>query len=86
MSYEENDMPGNETADPPSNRWGTGRVDAVSVVTGLLFVAFAVLALADRFWAEIDPVLVVGGAIIAIGVAMIAGVIVRGRRGGQNGS
>ena len=86
MTYEGTDMPDNDTAGPPSNRWGTGRIDAASVVIGLLFVAFAILALADRFWAEIDPVLVVGGAIIAIGVAMIAGVIVRGRRGGQNGA
>ena len=77
MSYEENDMPGNDTADPPSNRWRTGRIDAVSVVTGVLFIAIAVLALADRFWSDIDPVLMVGGAIIAIGVAMIAGVFRR---------
>lgn len=86
MSYEGTDMPDNDAPEPPSSRWGTGRIDAVSVVTGLLFIAIAVLALADRFWAEIDPVLVVGGAIIAIGVAMISGVILRGRRGRQEGS
>ncbi len=85
MSYEETDMPGNETADPPSNRWSTGRVDAVSAATGALFIAVAALALADRFWAEIDPVLVAGGAVIAVGVAMIAGVF-RRSRGGQSGS
>lgn len=84
MSCEENDMPGNDTAEPPSSRGGAGSIDAVSVVTGVLFIAIAVLALADQFWTTIDPVLVVGGAIIVIGVAMIAGVIVRGRRGGQN--
>lgn len=56
------------------------RVDAVSLVTGLLFIAIAVLALADRLWAGIDPVLVVGGAVVAVGVAMIAGVILRTRR------
>ena len=83
MSYEETSMPDNDTVEPPSNRWSTSRVDAVSVVTGVLFIAIAVLALADRFWAEIDPVLVVGGAIIVIGAAMIAGVIRRGRRGDQ---
>ena len=83
MSYEETGMPDNDTVEPPSNRWSTSRIDAVSVVTGVLFIAIAVLALADRFWAEIDPVLVVGGAIIVIGVAMIAGVIRRGRRGDQ---
>ena len=56
------------------------RVDPVSLVTGLVFIAIAVLALADRLWAGIDPVLVVGGAVVAVGVAMMAGVILRTRR------
>lgn len=86
MSYEETAMPDNETVEPPSNRWRAGRIDAVSVVIGVLFIAIAVLAVADRFWADIDPVLVVGGAIIAIGVAMIAGVFRRGRQNEQPGS
>lgn len=86
MSYEGTDMPDNDIVEPRSSRWGTGRVDAVSVVTGVLFIAIAVLALADRYWADIDPVLVVGGAIIAIGLAMIAGVFRRGRRDEQPGS
>ena len=59
------------------------RVDPVSLVAGLLFIAIALAALTDRYWADLDGVLVVGGAIIAIGVAMMAGVIARGRRGGQ---
>lgn len=86
MSYEETDMPDNDTVEPRSGRWGAGRIDAVSVVIGVLFIAIAVLAVADRFWTDIDPVLVVGGAIIAIGLAMIAGVFRRGRRGEQPGS
>ena len=65
---------------PQSDRKGPYRIDAVSVVAGLLFIAIAILALADRFWAEVDPVLVVGGAVVAVGVAMIVGVIRRGRR------
>ena len=77
MSYEGTDMPDNDTVEPRTSRWGTGRIDAVSVVTGVLFIAIAVLALTDRFWADIDAVLVVGGAIIAIGLAMMAGVIRR---------
>ena len=63
----------------------TESIDALSVVVGLLFIAIAVLTLVDRFWAEIDSVLVVGGAVIAIGVAMMAGVIVRGRRDNKEG-
>ena len=85
MSYEETDMPDKDAVEPRSSRWGTGRIDAVSVVVGLLFIVIAALALADRFWAEIDSVLVVGGAVIAIGVAMMAGVFVRGRRDNQEG-
>ena len=85
MSYEETGMPDDETVEPRASRWGTGRIDAVSAVIGVLFIAVAVLAVADRLWADIDPVLVVGGAIIAIGVAMIAGVFRRSRRGQPDG-
>ena len=81
MSNEGNDMPDDEVQEMPLPPRTAQRIDAVSAVAGLLFIAVAVLALADRFWAEIDAVLVVGGAIIAIGVAMIAGVIVRRRPG-----
>ena len=56
------------------------RIDPVSLVAGLLFIAIAAATLTDRFWADIDPVLVVGGAVIAVGVAMTAGVIRRSRR------
>ena len=85
MSYEETGMPDDETVEPRASRWRTGRIDAVSAVIGVLFIAVAVLAVADRLWADIDLVLVVGGAIIAIGVAMIAGVFRRGRRGQPDG-
>lgn len=53
------------------------RVDPVSLVAGLLFIAIASAALIDRFWADVDPVLVVGGVIVAVGVAIAAGVIRR---------
>lgn len=53
------------------------RVDPVSLVAGLLFIALALAALTDRFWTDVDPVLVVGGAIVAVGVAIAAGVIRR---------
>ena len=70
----------NDDRQPQPDRKGLHRIDAVSAVAGLLFIAVAILALADRFWAEVDPVLVVGGAIVAVGAAMIVGVIRRGRR------
>ena len=70
----------NDDRQPRLGRKGPNRTDAVSAVAGLLFIAVAILALADRFWAEVDPVLVTGGAVVAVGVAMIVGVIRRGRR------
>ena len=83
MSYEESEMlddEADEAEETPSPPGAAKRIDAVSAVAGVLLIAIAVLALADRVWADIDPVLVVGGAIVAVGVAMIAGVITRGRR------
>lgn len=85
MSYEETDMlddEADEAEETPSPPGAAKRIDAVAAVAGVLLIAIAVLALADRVWADIDPVLVVGGAIVAVGVAMIAGVITRGRRRG----
>ena len=73
---EETPSPAEETPSPARNR---RRVDAVSAVAGGLLIAIAGLALADRVWADIDPVLVAGGAIVAVGVAMIAVLIPRGR-------
>ncbi len=83
MSYEETGMPDDETVEPRASRWGTGRIDAVSAVIGVLFIAVAVLAVADRFWADIDPVLVTGGAIVAIGVALMVSAVLRQRRRAQ---
>ena len=74
------DMLDNDDGQRQPDRKGPYRMDAVSAVAGLLFIAIAILALADRFWAEVDPVLVGGGAAVAVGVAMIVGVILRGRR------
>ena len=74
------EMLDNDDRQPQPDRKGPHRIDAVSAVAGLLFIAIAILALADRFWADVDPVLVVGGAVVAVGVAMIVGVILRSRR------
>ena len=70
----------NDDRQPQPDRKGPNRTDAVSAVTGLLFIAIAILALTDRFWAEVDPVLVLGGTIVAVGLAMITGVVLRRRR------
>lgn len=67
--------------EPASNR--RKRIDAVSFVAGLLFIAIGVLAVADRIWADIDPVLVVGGSVAAVGMALIISVISRQRRQGN---
>ena len=79
MSYEGTEMLDNEAGEPPPQR-AASRIDAISAVAGVLLIAIAVLALADRVWADIDPVLVAGGAIIAVGVAMIAVLIPRRRQ------
>ena len=62
------------------------RVDPVSLVAGLFFITIATAALADRFWVDLDAVLVVGAAVVSIGLAMIGGVILRSGRGEQEGS
>ena len=86
------DMLDNDDGQRQPDRKGPYRMDAVSVSAGLLFIAIAILALADRFWAEVDPVLVGGGVAVAVGVVMMGarfkvspskslfGVIRRGRR------
>ena len=71
MSYEGTDMTGNDLQEPSSLRKVTERVDMVSVVAGLLFIAIALAALADRYWTEVDGELMFGGAIAAVGVAMM---------------
>ena len=77
MSNEETGMLDDEADETPSPAEARRRIDAVSAVAGVLLIAIAVLALADRVWTDIDPVLVVGGAIVAVGVAIAAGVIRR---------
>lgn len=69
------------TVQPPVR--GLGRADPVSLVGGLAFIAVAAVVLVDKYWADLDAVLVVGGAVVAVGVAMIAGVVLRWRRGAQ---
>lgn len=56
------------------------RVDPVSTVAGLIFIAVASTALSDRFWADIDPVIAAGAAIVALGAAMIVVTALRHRR------
>ena len=82
MSYEGTGMPDTDAQEKTPQAEREKRIDSISVVAGLLFIAIAVLALADRFWTDIDPVLVAGGAVIAVGVAIAVGVIRRrvGRR------
>jgi len=50
-------------------------VDPVCLVAGLLFIVFGLATLAER---DVDPVLLAGAGIAAIGVVMIA-VVVRRR-------
>lgn len=56
------------------------RVDPVSTVAGLIFIAVASAALSDRFWVDIDPVIAAGAAIVALGAAMIVVTALRHRR------
>jgi len=87
MSYETSDegtgMPYDDTREPSSRRRAIERIDSISVVSGLVFIAIALAALTDRYWADIDAALVFGGAIVAIGVALMASAVLRQRRRGQ---
>ena len=84
MSYEETDMAVNDTHGQPSRRGIAERIDAISLVAGLIFIAIALAALTDRYWADIDAALVFGGAIVAIGVALMVSAVLRHRRRGQH--
>lgn len=78
------DETGATWADSPESPESTRRrVDPLSLVAGLVFIAVALAALTDRYWADIDAGLVFGGAIVAIGVALMASVVLRHRRRGQ---
>ena len=83
MSYETTDMP-DDAREPSSRRRSTERIDSISVVSGLVFIAIALAALTDRYWADIDAGLVFGGAIVAIGVALMASAVLRHRRREQH--
>ena len=84
MSYQGTDMPENDTKEPSSHRRVAGRIDSLSVVSGLVFIAIALAALTDRYWADIDAALVFGGSIVAIGVALMVSAMLRHRRRGQH--
>ncbi|MCY4663801.1 MAG: hypothetical protein OXC00_03960, partial [Acidimicrobiaceae bacterium] len=56
------------------------RVDPVSLVAGLIFIAIALAAFTDRFWADLDLVLAAGGAVVAVGAAMIVATVLRHSR------
>ena len=80
MSYQGTDMTDDGTQEPSSRRRSIERIDSISVVSGLVFIAIALAALTDRYWADIDAALVFGGAIVAIGVALMASAVLRHRR------
>ncbi len=83
MSYEVTGMPDDDTRES-SHRRVAGRIDSISVVAGLVFIAIALAALTDRYWAEVDAALVFGGAIVAIGVALMVSAVLRHRRREQH--
>ena len=82
MSYETTGMP-DDAREPSSRRRSIKRIDSISVVSGLVFIAIALAALTDRYWADIDAALVFGGAIVAMGVALMVSAVLRHRRRGQ---
>lgn len=69
--------------DTPQTRLARNRprqFDVVSFMAGLLFIAIGLLAVADLIWADIDPMLIFGGSVAVIGVAVIVRVAIRQRR------
>ncbi|MCY3609224.1 MAG: hypothetical protein OXG57_12380 [Acidimicrobiaceae bacterium] len=68
--------------DAPQTRLARIRLrqfDVVSFTAGLLFIAIGLLAVADLIWADIDPMLILGGSAAVIGVAVIVRVAIRQR-------
>ena len=53
-------------------------VDPVALVGGLLLVAVGAVVLADRFWTDLDPAVMIGAALAAAGVALVITVAFRG--------
>ena len=84
MSYQGTDMPDDDTRGLSSRRRARERIDSISVVSGLVFIAIAVAALTDLYWADIDAGLVFGGAIVAMGVALMVSAVLRHRRREQH--
>lgn len=62
------------TASPKRRR----PVDPVALVGGLLLVAVGAVVLADRFWTDLDPAVMIGAALAAAGVALVITVALRG--------
>ena len=81
MSVRNQTMSDTEGSALPSSK-EPRRADRVSAVAGLVFIATAFLALVDRLVTDVDIVIVIGAAVAAVGVAMIARVILR-RRGSE---
>ena len=78
------DQPPSDTDEPSrSSTKEPIRVDPVSAVAGLVFIAAALLALIDGLVTDVDRVIVAGAATAAVGVAMIGRVIMRHRRRGR---
>lgn len=84
MSYEMTGKPDDNTREPSSHRRVAGRIDSISAVSGLVFIAIALSALTDLYWADIDAALVFGGAVVAIGVALMVSAVLRHRRREQH--
>ena len=62
------------TASPKRRR----PVDPVALVGGLLLVAVGAVVLADRFWTDLDPAVMIGAVLAAAGVALVITVALRG--------
>lgn len=84
MSYQGTGRPDDGTRGVSSRPRTKERIDSISVVSGLVFIAIALAALTDRYWADIDAALVFGGAIAGIGVALMVSAVLRQRRRGRH--
>lgn len=60
-----------------SSPTGRDRVDPVSLVAGGVLLAVALVVLVERYWVDIDAVVVAGGAVAAAGVAIIVATVLR---------
>lgn len=60
-----------------SSSTGRDRVDPVSLVAGGVLLAVALVVLVERYWVDIDAVVVAGGAVAAAGAAIIVATVLR---------